>query len=76
MRRFLKWLHCMMAGHPMSVSHLECIEGQLYAVFETCSCGAKGRPDSIGLMQACRDAKERMDRLSGVSSYHYGQDTQ
>jgi hypothetical protein len=74
-QRLLKRIHCTLAGHPMSVSHLESIEGRLYALFETCSCGAKGRPDTVGLRQASIDARRQMERLSGVTDYLRGEDT-
>lgn len=41
MHQFWKFVHCAMSGHPMSISYLETINGQLYATHETCCCGRK-----------------------------------
>lgn len=59
MRRFLKWLHCAMSAHPISVTHLESFAGVLHASHETCSCGSRTVPQFPGfLFKVHREAYE------------------
>lgn len=48
MHRLFKRLHCALAGHPMSISHIEDIDGQLWATHESCDCGKKDRAQFPG----------------------------
>lgn len=60
-KRFLRWFHCSMSGHPMSVEHLEVIDGKIWPIRETCSCGTHGRPEFPGsLFKAHHDAYDEL----------------
>jgi hypothetical protein len=55
--RLLLRLRCTLAGHPMTISNIESINGQLYAVSETCACGKREGPSFPGaLFKEQRDA--------------------
>jgi hypothetical protein len=42
MECFWEYFHCLMAGHPIRITHLESIAGTLWPVRETCRCGSRG----------------------------------
>lgn len=61
MRRFFKWFHCAMSGHPMSITHIETIHGKQWPTHDVCSCAAKRRPHFPGfLFMTWRDDYEQL----------------
>jgi hypothetical protein len=40
LQRFFKHIRCALTGHPLRITHLEMLNGQLYPTCETCHCGA------------------------------------
>lgn len=61
MHRFLKWLHCTMSGHPMSITHIEIIYGKVWPIYETCACTARMQPHFPGFVfMAQRDDYEQL----------------
>jgi hypothetical protein len=69
MSDFWRRVHCAFTGHRRLITHLEMIDGTLWATEERCFCGKRAGPMFPGHLV------KMQDQLTGITSYILGEDT-